>query len=107
MDRLVTEGNPPARNAVRTLGQGPVRRGAAQATPQKRRRWLDEESEREETPPRPRSREPMPPRPQSRDPTPLEDPPGDRPSGRRRGSRGSEGSLSVRRSKRVQQLRGG
>ncbi|KAF5549048.1 hypothetical protein FMEXI_4390 [Fusarium mexicanum] len=48
MERLIAEGKPAARNTVRTVGQGPVRRGAAQATPQKRRRQPEE---REDTPP--------------------------------------------------------
>ncbi|KAF5597627.1 uncharacterized protein FSUBG_8459 [Fusarium subglutinans] len=48
MERLIVEGKPAARNTVRTVGQGPVRRGAAQATPQKRRRQPEE---REDTPP--------------------------------------------------------
>ncbi|KAF5633320.1 uncharacterized protein FTJAE_7217 [Fusarium tjaetaba] len=45
MERLVAEGKETVCNAVRTIGQGPVRRGAAQATPQKRRRALKEDDD--------------------------------------------------------------
>ncbi|KAG5766797.1 hypothetical protein H9Q72_005169 [Fusarium xylarioides] len=44
MDRLIAEGNQPARNTVRTI-QGPVRHGAAQDTPQKRQRALKEDND--------------------------------------------------------------
>ncbi|KAF5665571.1 hypothetical protein FCIRC_10498 [Fusarium circinatum] len=48
MERLIAEGKLAARNTVRIVGQAPVHRGAAQATPQK---WRRQPEEREDTPP--------------------------------------------------------